>query len=65
MLDERLLGTTFTIQSSANTGTITLYGIHYHYRVVGLAVPGDLMEVKQVTPLELVVRRADSDNLEF
>ncbi|KRM54389.1 hypothetical protein [Lacticaseibacillus sharpeae] len=64
MLDERLLGTTFTLKTDADTGSISLYGIHYHYRVVGLAVAGDLVAVTQVTPLELVVRRA-VDLLEY
>ncbi len=64
MLDERLIGATFTLQSSELTGYVTLYGIHYHYRVVGAAMTGDLVVVEQVTPLELLVRRA-TDQLLF
>lgn len=58
MLDERLIGTEFKLPQ-ADTGTITLYGIHYHYRVVGTAKIGEPVVVVTVSPLELTVRAKD------
>ncbi|KLI76178.1 MULTISPECIES: hypothetical protein [Lacticaseibacillus] len=55
MLDDRLLGTTFVLPTSARHGEITLYGIHYHYRVNDDAVAGDLVVVNAVSPLFLGV----------
>lgn len=56
MLDERLIGTTFTITTRDNPGAVMLYGIRYHYRVVGAFKIGEVVIVEQVTPLELIVR---------
>ncbi|WP_127848356.1 hypothetical protein [Lacticaseibacillus hulanensis] len=64
MLDERLIGTTFTLKDEARSGVVTLYGILYHFTVSGAAAPGDLVVVEQATPLGLIVRRADA-HLEF
>lgn len=58
MLDERLIGTEFDLPQPA-TGTIVLYGIHYHYHVVGTATVGEPVVVVSVSPLELTVRAKD------
>ncbi|RXT58141.1 hypothetical protein [Lacticaseibacillus chiayiensis] len=55
MLDDRLLGTTFILPTSTRQGEITLYGIHYHYRVNDDAVAGDIVVVSTVSPLFLGV----------
>lgn len=55
MLDDRLIGTTFALPTK-DRGTVTLYGIHYHYRVSGEAAVGSLVVVVEATPLELKVR---------
>ena len=48
MLDDRLLGTTFVLPTSYQEGEITLYGIHYHYRVTDDAAAGDTVVVNAV-----------------
>ncbi|WP_125711203.1 hypothetical protein [Lacticaseibacillus porcinae] len=52
MLDDRLIKTIFTLPT-ATSGEIQLYGIFYHYRVLGEAAPGD----------QVVVVAADRDGL--
>lgn len=59
MLDERLLGTIFTLPTSAASGEITLYGIHYHYRVQDDAAAGDKVVVNAISPLYLSVVKAE------
>ncbi|MCI1986470.1 MAG: hypothetical protein LKJ69_06010 [Lactobacillus sp.] len=57
MLDDRLLGTTFTL-TTVPTGTITLFGIHYHYRVLDASQPGAIVRVVATDALGLKVRTA-------
>lgn len=55
MLDERLVGLTFTLQDAKSTGTVNFFGILYHYRVEGPASAGLLVMVTAITPLALIV----------
>ncbi|RND85720.1 hypothetical protein [Lacticaseibacillus paracasei] len=41
--------------TSAASGEITLYGIHYHYRVQDDAAAGDKVVVNAISPLYLSV----------
>ncbi len=59
MLDDRLLGTTFVLPTSARHGEITFYGIHYHYRVDDDAVAGDVVMVSAVSPSFLGVIKSE------
>lgn len=63
MLDERLIGTTFTLTQDG-PGDVALYGIHYHYHVLDQAKSGDLVVVVRVEALGLSVRKA-SETLVF
>lgn len=58
MLDDRLLGMTFTLPTSGLTGTITLFGINYHYELLAPADAGTLVRVEATSPLRLYVRAA-------
>ncbi|KRO16060.1 hypothetical protein [Lacticaseibacillus saniviri] len=60
MLDDRLLGKTFTLTSSDTSGTISLLGILYQYRLLGPAEAGDTVVIVKHTPLYLGVIKADS-----
>lgn len=57
MLDERLIGTTFTLTHDG-PGEVELYGIHYHYRLLDQATAGDLVVVVRADALGLSVRKA-------
>lgn len=59
MLDDRLINTRFTLQT-APTGTVVLYGIHYHYHVADDSKPGDVVVVTAAAPLGLTVRNVRS-----
>ncbi|WP_262316155.1 hypothetical protein [Lacticaseibacillus parakribbianus] len=59
MLDERLIGDTFTLPETGDV--VCLYGIHYHYLVLDGSRPGDLVVIVGVTPLALRVRNAERD----
>ncbi|KRM21000.1 hypothetical protein [Latilactobacillus graminis] len=55
MLDERLVGLTFTLPDAKQTGVINFFGIRYHYQVQGAASPGLCVIITAVTPLALIV----------
>ncbi|MFD1440409.1 MULTISPECIES: hypothetical protein [Lacticaseibacillus] len=57
MLDERLIGTTFTLTHEGN-GEVVLFGIHYHYWLLDAATTGDLVVVAEASALGLGVRLA-------
>ena len=57
MLDDRLLEMTFRLPENQQTNEISLFGILYHYKLVGPAQPGDLVQIVAVTPLTLIVRK--------
>lgn len=64
MLDDRLLGMTFTLPSSATVGSITLFGITYHYELLTPAATGTLVRIESTSPLRLYVRPANA-SLEY
>ncbi|WP_155286495.1 hypothetical protein [Lacticaseibacillus zhaodongensis] len=55
MLDDRLLGMTFTLSSDAVQGSVTIFGINYHYELIRPAVAGTNVRIERVTPLSLYV----------
>ncbi|MFD1483670.1 hypothetical protein ACFQ5J_00200 [Lacticaseibacillus baoqingensis] len=55
MLDDRLIGTCFTL-TTVPTGMITLYGIHYHYRVLDHSQPGAVVCIVAADALGLKVQ---------
>ncbi|MFD1393269.1 hypothetical protein ACFQ3L_06750 [Lacticaseibacillus jixianensis] len=57
MLDDRLIGTTFTL-THPGAGEVVLYGIHYHYQLLDAATTGDLVVVASASALGLGVRLA-------
>lgn len=60
MLDDRLIKTVFTLPTQ-DSGEIQLYGIFYHYRVVGGAKPGDQVVVVAADRSGLSVRKLGSE----
>jgi membrane protein implicated in regulation of membrane protease activity len=64
MLDDRLIGTQFTLTSADNTGTVRLYGIDYHYELLLPAPAGTTVTVVRVSPLKLSVLPA-TDVLDY
>lgn len=56
MLDQRLIGHTFTNTSLQKAGTVQFYGILYHYHLMGTAKIGDTLEVVEATPSYLLVQ---------
>lgn len=59
MLDDRLIQTIFTLPT-ANAGEIQLYGIFYHYRVLGEASAGEQVVVVAADRAGLSVRKLGS-----
>ncbi|WP_179395088.1 hypothetical protein [Lacticaseibacillus absianus] len=59
MLDERLIGTTFTLPATGDD--VVLYGIHYHFHIMDEALPGEVVVVVGAEALGLRVRRLDRD----
>ncbi|KRL42179.1 hypothetical protein [Lacticaseibacillus manihotivorans] len=60
MLDDRLIKTIFTLPT-ARLGNIQLYGIFYHYRVLGEAEIGDQVVVVAADRSGLTVRKLGSE----
>ncbi|GAF40378.1 hypothetical protein FC83_GL000722 [Agrilactobacillus composti DSM 18527 = JCM 14202] len=61
MLDERLIGEKFVNRSNKVKGTVSFFGVLYHYHIQGHAEVGDVLEVIAVTPLYLLVRKFASE----
>ncbi|WP_125706338.1 hypothetical protein [Lacticaseibacillus daqingensis] len=59
MLDERLIGTVFTLPPTGDE--VVLYGIHYHFSVLDTAQPGDAVVIVGASALGLRVRRLDRE----
>lgn len=57
MLDQRLIGQRFTNLSVEPKGTVSFFGILYHYHVRGACAVGDTLEVIEVTPSYLIVQK--------
>lgn len=55
MLDDRLMGMTFKLKSAATQGTVTIFGIDYHYELLHPAGIGTEVVIVRVTPLALYV----------
>lgn len=57
MLDARLIGERFINTVNSKEGTVSFYGVLYHYRVTGPVSLGDQLEVIDVTPRYLIAQR--------
>ncbi|KRM73075.1 hypothetical protein [Lacticaseibacillus brantae] len=60
MLDDRLLGLTFTLTSAAEYGQVSFFGIRYQYHLLRPAEIGTQVIVLRHTPRYLEVVAADS-----
>lgn len=57
MLDQRLIGQRFKNLSAEPQGTVSFFGIFYHYQIRGACAIGDTLEVVEVTPSYLIVQK--------